>query len=535
MIDTHAHIDTKPFDDDRADVLERAWAAGIQTIVIPAIKPDTFHRVRETVALDPRIVNGAGVHPHHAHEANDDTFAIIEAWCTEPTTVAVGEIGLDYYYDFCPRDIQKDIFRRQLQLAKHVNLPVIVHNRESDDDLLEIIKEEQDGTLRGVLHCFSSGLDVLHRALDCGMHVSFTGNITFKQSTLDQVVQSVPIDRFMIETDSPYITPVPHRGKRNEPQHVLHTAQKIAEIRGMTLHDILERTTATARAFFALPAMLLVCAMAAIAQPSRPNEDDFEFDEQYDRAMETYELDSIAWAKWIRPKSIGIGFTFGTNTVVESQQFTQRFFRGASQSLHKWENYRIESDASTANLQDGPRRSFSFEGLSAIGATLTYSLTDRFTIEGTYLFSNNTGPAEQFGLDPITTQIIETSVHYNLNPYSKVNFIANGGASFSTEDNGTTSTSKVGVNVGLALGVNIPTPIGLFYPMFNVRFNFMLGTDIDRVITRYGPIEGIDVTLNEKGEIFNPNKPSQVAEDRANVTTIFSIPRLTILYYPNLW
>lgn len=523
MIDTHAHIDTKAFDADRGDVIARAWEAGLEAIVIPAIMPSTFERVRQTVALDPRLYNGAGVHPHHAHECTDADLAHVEAWASDPKTVAIGEIGLDYHYDFCPKDVQQRVFREQLRIAKRVGLPVIIHNRSSDDDVLRILEEEQDGTLRGVLHCFSGTVDMLERTLALSMHVSFTGNITFKQSTLDETVRAVPDGRYMIETDSPYITPVPFRGQRNEPMHVRRVAEHLAEIRGMTFEQLLERTTSTARSFFALPLLLLAFVLAgtiATAQPTPPDEDEFEYEEQYDRAMESYELDSIAWAKWIKPKSLGIGFNIGTNTVVERQQFTQRFTRGdGTPGSDVWTFYPTGT---------GPKRSQSFDGLAALGATLMYSLNDRITLEGSYIYSKNDGPARLFGLDPTTMQIMEGSFHYSLNPYSRINFIVHAGATFATINDGETVSSKIGPNVGLSLGANINTPVGLFYPMFILRFNIMMGEDVDRVVTRY-------TDLNNGAPIVKPgSNPPILSEDRADVTTIYSIPRLVILWYPNL-
>lgn len=533
MIDTHAHLDHHQFDADRSDVLERAWQAGITSIIIPAIEPDRWPAVRQLVASDSRLANGAGIHPHHAHVATEEHFGEIERWCQETSTVAVGEIGLDYYYDFCPKDIQQNVFRRQIQIAKRVNLPVIIHNRDSDDDVLRILKEEQDGTLRGVLHCFSSDVNVLHRALDLGMHVSFTGNITFRKSTLHDVITTVPEDRFMIETDAPYIAPVPHRGSRNEPSFVQHTAAFLAAARGISLDALVERTTATARALFALSIMLCIVTVGALAQPSLPNDEEFESDAAYDKAMEIYVSDSLAWAKYIKPKTFGFGFTIGSNTVVEGQQFVQRFQRGAPDK-HLWSVFAPDS---------GPRRAFTFDGIVAIGGALTYNINERFILEAGYVYSENTGPARNFGLDPIVTRVLETAVIYNLNPYSRVNFLASGGITFAQEDNGTTTRTKFGPNGAFGLGVNVTTPFGIFYPMFNVRFNFMLQRDQDRVITRYGAIEGVDNTnpnINTPfgfdpitGQIVDP-ATGRRSEDRAQVSTLYSILRFTLLWYPNL-
>ncbi|MDZ4745279.1 MAG: TatD family hydrolase [bacterium] len=517
MIDTHAHIDADAFNEDRDAMLKRAWDAGMVAIVVPDIKPADRARLVEIVNSDPRIFRGIGIHPHDAGNASTADLDEIERHCTDGKVVAIGEIGLDYYYDFCPPDIQKLYFREQIRIAKRSGLPVIVHNRDSDDDVLGILEEEQDGTLNGVLHCFSGDTGILERALRIGLHISFTGNITFKRSTLDDVVRAVPTDRYMIETDSPYMTPAPHRGKRNEPTHVRLVAQKLAEIRGMTLDEIIDITTVTAKRFFAISLLFLVLCATAIAQPNVPNEDDFDTDFAYDNAMITYEADSLAWERWLKPRKLGIGFSLGSFTVVENQQFTQRFTRGEPPNNPK--NWATFAEGT------GAKRSFTYEGLIAFGGTLTYGLTDHWFVEGTYMYSKNVGPAESFGLDPIVTQLIETAVHYSLNPYGRVNFIAFTGVTTALIDDGTSSSTKFGVNYGMAIGVNLPTSFGLLYPMVSVRFNSMLGSDKGRVIERYP-----DLVTGEL--IENPDVPGQFSESRADISTLFALPRLTLLFYP---
>lgn len=526
MIDSHAHIDTKAFNDDRPDMLQRAWDAGVEAIVVPDIEPVRRPHLKQVVDADPRLFRGVGVHPHHVGEITEADLRNVEAESTESKVVAIGEIGLDYYYDFCPPDVQKWAFREQLRIAKRRGLPVIIHNRESDADLLSILEEEQDGSLRGVLHCFSSGTPELRRALELGMHVSFTGNITFKNSTLDAVVSEVPLDRFMIETDSPYITPVPHRGKRNEPSYVGLVAHKIAEIKHMSVAEIISLSTTTARRLFALGVALLAIGTAAIAQPTPPRDEDYPNDYDWEIALENYYADSVAYERWIKPRSIGVGISVGSNTQVESQTFRQQY---ESAYEHNGSILRSEPTRWTFFDKDkGPNRSFSFEGLIAYGATLTYGLSTRFVVEGTYLYSQNTGPAEDFGLDPITTNIVELAVLYNLNPYSKVNFLPQVGATMAFVDDGLTSASDLGINFGLGIGINIPTSIGLFYPMANVRFNLMLGEKENKMVQRY--------TLD--GEIAQPDPPIDghpgvTSVDLADTNVLYSIPRFTLLFYPN--
>jgi TatD DNase family protein len=526
MIDTHAHIDASAFNADRADVIARAWEQGVQAIIVPAISPDRFENVRTLAASDPRIYNGAGVHPHHAHEATEADLAYVEAWCSNPKTVAVGEIGLDYHYDFCPKDVQQRVFREQLRIAKRVGKPVIVHNRESDADVLGIINEEQDGSLQGVLHCFSSSVEVMQRAVELGMHVSFTGNITFKQSALGDVVRQVPAGRWMIETDSPYITPVPYRGQRNEPSHVRLVAEKIAELRSMTFQDVIAESTATARKLFGLMALLLVVATTVVAQPTFPNEDDFEFDDAYDRALEVYELDSIAWAKYLKPRTFGVGFTLGFNTVVERQQIVQEFFRKTyppNPQPNRWVNYG----------DSGSTKPISYDGLVSFGGSLMYRASDAFTVEATYLYTKNDVLAERFGVAPTITNIFESALLYTLNPYSKVNFMATAGATLAIVNDETSTVVKYGPNVGFGIGVPIPSPIGVFYPKFDVRFNFMLGQEMNRVVQRFDAVVDDDPKyISPDGLIVDPSDPSRLSVNRANVTTLYSIPRLTITWFP---
>ena len=525
MIDSHAHIDTKAFKDDRDAMLQRAWDAGLEAIIVPDIEVPRRAHLKEVVGGDPRLFRGVGVHPHHVGEITNADLADVEAQSHEDKVVAIGEIGLDYYYDFCPAEVQKHAFREQLRIAKRRNLPVIIHNRESDEDVLSILKEEQDGTLRGVLHCFSSTTSELQRALDLGMHVSFTGNITFKNSTLDDVVKQVPLDRFMIETDSPYITPVPHRGKRNEPAYVGLVAEKIAEIKNMSVEEIIEATSTTARRLFALTSVFLLLAVGAIAQPVPPRDEDYPNDYDWEIALENYYADSVAYEKWIKPRQIGVGFSIGSNTQVEGQTFRQRYDASyeVNSSIERSEPRRW----SFFDKDEGPTRSFSFEGLTAYGATLTYGLFTSLVLEGTYMYSQNTGPAEDFGLDPITTNIVEFSALYNLNPYSKVNFWPQAGATMAFVDDGTSSTSKLGINFGFGLGVNIPTDIGLFYPMFNIRFNQMLAKDENKLVQR----DTLDGKIAEPDPPIDGH-PGVTSVDLADTSVLYSIPRFTLLFYP---
>jgi len=268
--DSHAHLEGKRYDADRDEVLKRAKASGVTTYLAVGNGdgPDTADcgiRLAEQYngRKDyPEIWTSVGIHPHEAHMANDAAYAKLAAWAAHPRVVAWGEIGLDYYYDHPPRDVQKAEFRRQMELAKGAKLPIIIHCRPSDnsdnawDDCLSLIKEQWSPTgLGGVMHCFTGAVEHARRSLDLGFMISFAGNITFpKAQNIRDAAQIVPLDRMLIETDSPYLSPIPHRGKRNEPMFVIETARQIAELRGMTAEAVGEQTAENFRRFFRLGA-----------------------------------------------------------------------------------------------------------------------------------------------------------------------------------------------------------------------------------------------------------------------------------------
>lgn len=263
LIDTHSHIYLEQFAGETAAIVQRARDAGVETIIVPATRPEEFEAVLDLAATYPEVRAAVGVHPHHASEIGPDALTRVEELCREGRAIAVGEAGLDYYYDFAPRDRQREVLQQQLRIAKRVGLPAILHNRDSDDDLLEILEAEQDGHLRFQLHCFSSSPAVLDRALELGGMISFTGNVTFAKSTLDEVVRSVPDDRIMIETDAPYLAPAPFRGKRNEPSMVALVAERIAAIRGQAIETVRQMTSDNARRFFHLALSIFVLASFA--------------------------------------------------------------------------------------------------------------------------------------------------------------------------------------------------------------------------------------------------------------------------------
>ena len=251
MIDTHCHLEMEAFDDDREDVIKRAREAGLEAII--TIGSD-FEGCKGAVALAEKydfIYATVGIHPHDAKGFNEDIFSQIKEWAKNKKVVAIGEIGLDYHYDHSPRDIQRDVFKKKLYYAKEINLPVIVHSREAKRDTLQILKES--AVSKGVMHCFSGDMDMAERAMEMGFYISIAGPVTFKNaSKLRDVVKAIPDDYLLIETDAPYLTPEPLRGKRNEPAFVVHTAKAIAELRGVSYEDIDRITTLNAKRLFGI-------------------------------------------------------------------------------------------------------------------------------------------------------------------------------------------------------------------------------------------------------------------------------------------
>jgi TatD DNase family protein len=257
MIDSHCHIAGQEFAGDLEAVVTRARAAGLQgALTILAADDGAELRQAATVqALWPEVRFSIGVHPHAAGKFAAAPAAAAQAVeaaiVAQPAARAVGEIGLDYHYDFAPRDAQHAVFRAQIALARERRLPIVIHTREAEDDTFQILAEERAGDVPVVFHCFTGTTAVARRVLDAGFHLSLAGIVTFPRAVeLKEVAALVPLDRLLIETDSPYLAPVPHRGKRNEPAHVAVVAEAVAALRGDTPERIREATAATFRRIF---------------------------------------------------------------------------------------------------------------------------------------------------------------------------------------------------------------------------------------------------------------------------------------------
>jgi TatD DNase family protein len=266
LTDSHAHLDHARYAEDRAAILSNAWAAGVRTILSIGIGdgPDTMQRAleisRELAGRPetPKIYASAGIHPHEASLADEAAFAKLDSLLTEPEVIACGEIGLDYYYDHSPRDTQKTAFLQQMEIAAARKKPIIIHCRPSDnstnawDDTLALIEEHWASTgLGGILHCFTGEWEHAQRTLDAGFMISFAGNITFpKAQSIRDAAALVPLDRMLIETDAPFLAPIPNRGKRNEPAWVAQVAEQIGTLRGIEANDIADKTSRNFHRFF---------------------------------------------------------------------------------------------------------------------------------------------------------------------------------------------------------------------------------------------------------------------------------------------
>lgn len=244
LIDSHVHLDDLRYDTDRDTVLQRAEAAGVETMVTIGCDLATSQAAVALAQTHQQVFATIGVHPHEAKEIKDGWYEAFRSLARQPKVVAYGEIGLDYHYDHSPREIQRERFREQIHLARELNLPLIIHTREAQDDTVTILREEGAGDVGGVFHCFSGDAWLAKDALDLGFYLSFSGVLTFKNATmLRDIAKTVPLDRLMVETDCPYLTPVPYRGKRNEPAYVQYVAETLAEIRGNGSFESLARAT----------------------------------------------------------------------------------------------------------------------------------------------------------------------------------------------------------------------------------------------------------------------------------------------------
>lgn len=490
MIDTHAHIDREEFDIDREEMLQRAFSSGVKGMIIPGIQPKDFNRVLNLAGKDSRIFCGIGIHPHNADTASKENLALIEKLAENPKVVAIGETGLDYYYDFNPKDVQQKSFSSHLELAKRLDLPVIVHNRESDDDVIRLIKEHQDGTLKGVMHCFSGEESTLEEALELGLHISFTGNITFKKSTLAPLVEKTPMDRLLLETDSPFMSPVPKRGKRNEPAFLALTVEKISEIKSISINEVVAMTTRNVEKLFKLSFafVFIIIASLTITNSVLAQNSNQYFDDEED---------------YVDPfrKMIGVGPVIGFNTIVETKY------------INIGENKKGEKDDS-------------YEGIPAFGGLVQFYPFKFLNLELAYIYSKNIKVTEiaPEKLKPHIHQQIDITSNWIANPNSRINFFGTLGATFFFNRINTFTTpyavpvledeSILGINFGLGFIINIDFSFGVLTVSPQWRLGF--------------PLAGSNTVY------YTKDKDGNLKGEDIETTTFFSIPRINILFFPYL-
>ncbi|MCL0072266.1 YchF/TatD family DNA exonuclease [Thermodesulfovibrionales bacterium] len=255
MIDTHCHLEMDAFDGDREEIIKKARDAGLEFIITVG---SDLQGCKETVALARQydfIYAAVGIHPHNSKDFREDVFTRIKEWSKDDKVVAIGEVGLDYHYDHSPRDVQRNVFIRQIEYAKETDLPLVVHSRESKWDTLKIL--EETNITKGVMHCFSGDIEMAEKAMAMGLYISIAGPVTFKNtSRLREIVKFIPDDYLLIETDAPYLAPEPLRGKRNEPAFVVHTAKFLAGLRGVSIGDIERITSVNAKRLFGIGELL---------------------------------------------------------------------------------------------------------------------------------------------------------------------------------------------------------------------------------------------------------------------------------------
>ena len=251
ITDTHAHLYIENFDQDRDAMIERAMALGVKRFFLPAIDSTSTRSMQKLKQEYPdHVYLMMGLHPTHVKENYKDELKHVEEQLESGDYVAVGEIGIDLYWDKSTLEIQREAFRFQIGLARKHNLPIVIHSRESFDEIFEILEEEQDGSLTGIFHCFTGDLEQAKRAIGLNMKLGIGGVVTFKNGKIDKFLDQIGLEHIVLETDSPYLAPVPYRGKRNESAYIIHVLEKLSEIYGMTKEEIAEITTRNSKAIF---------------------------------------------------------------------------------------------------------------------------------------------------------------------------------------------------------------------------------------------------------------------------------------------
>ena len=253
LFDTHVHLNAEQFNEDLQEVIDRAIAEGVTNMVVVGFDEITIKKAIELAENHDFLYASVGWHPVDAVDMTQEHLDWLKELASHPKVVALGEMGLDYYWDKSPKDIQKEVFRKQIRLAKEVNLPIIIHNRDATADIVEILKEENAGEVGGIMHCFSGSVETALECVEMNFYISLGGPVTFKNAKKPkEVAEAIPLDRLLVETDCPYLTPHPYRGKRNEPAYVKLVAQQIAELKGLTFEEVADETAKNTKKLFGI-------------------------------------------------------------------------------------------------------------------------------------------------------------------------------------------------------------------------------------------------------------------------------------------
>jgi TatD DNase family protein len=251
LFDTHVHLNAEQFNDDLEEVIVRAQEQGVHNMVVVGFDRPTIKKAIQLSETYSFLYASVGWHPVDAIDMTDEDLNWIEELAAHPKVVAIGEMGLDYHWDKSPKEIQKEVFRKQIQLAKRVKLPIIIHNREATQDIVDILKEEKASEVGGIMHCYSGSLEVAKECIAMNFYISFGGPVTFKNAKKPkEVAQELPLEHLLIETDCPYLAPHPFRGKRNEPSYVALVAKEIAKLKGIPYEEVVQKTYDNARQIF---------------------------------------------------------------------------------------------------------------------------------------------------------------------------------------------------------------------------------------------------------------------------------------------
>jgi TatD DNase family protein len=251
LIDSHSHLEMEQFDNDRQEVIERACLAGVEYIITVGTNPAFGKKAISIAKQYKNIFVSVGIHPHEAATADDKSLAQMAELACQPEVVAYGEIGLDFFRNLSPREKQIEVFSRQLEIARDLSLPVVIHDRDAHEQVLQLVRSS--GVQRGVFHCFSGDYALAQKCLDLGFYLSIPGTVTFDKAVkISDVVKKVPLEFLLLETDCPFLTPVPYRGRRNEPSFIIHTAKKVAQIKSLRWEDVADTTTRNALNLFRL-------------------------------------------------------------------------------------------------------------------------------------------------------------------------------------------------------------------------------------------------------------------------------------------